>query len=217
MISSIEIETLFYFLDFAVTTGNYENAKLYLDILRKEYENSEPNFEILYQDDRMGKLSELGKIVDEGKLQKKFDIKSIKGNIIVEKDENRFKKEKHLSKFLCQKQDELKKILHGTEKFNIETERQKVTFGEVDLVARDKDVVYIIELKREEVKHDVIGQIDKYMYDFRLKMIYKLWKEVIGVVVANSYNKYALNELKKQNIICLKYSYKNKNLKLKRL
>lgn len=206
-----EIETLFYFLDGSVLKGNLGNSKMFLKILRNEWEENEENFEIL--GDRIEYLTDLGKVIDKGLVVRSFDIGKV-NDLIIKKDDFQVAKEKILSQMLCKNQEILKNALKASDDFQIATERQRVTFGEVDLIAYDKDICYVIELKKEEVRHDIIGQIEKYMFDFKLKLIYKLWNEVKGVVIGNSYSKYALKELSKANIICMKYVFKDDNLRL---
>lgn len=207
-----EIETLFYFLDISVLKGELKESEMYLEILRSEFEKNENIFEVL-GNERMKHLKHLGKIVDEGLLVRSFNFEEAK-NYTIEKDEYKVEKEKLLSKMLCKNQEILRKVLKTSDDFYIASERQRVTFGEVDLVAYDNDVCYVIELKRDEVKHDIIGQIEKYFYDFKMKLIYKLWKEVKGVVIGNSFSEYAIRELSKAKIICLKYSFTADKLRL---
>ena len=83
-----------------------------------------------------------------------------------------------------------------------------------DLVAQDENrTLYPIEFKLNKATHAVIGQIGKYCLHFKLGLIHKLYDRVQGVVVANSYSQYAINELKKRNYICLMHSGDLENIK----
>jgi len=212
---SKDIETLYYLLDIAVIQGDVEKSKTYLDLLRHEYEQCNKNFDQLKEDDRFENLINLGKIIDENKLVKKYDFEFLKNEQKTESDGKIVEKEKELQRLICKNSYLLKDVISPD--FNLESCEQKTTFGFVDLVGRDKDTVYVIELKRETAKHDVVSQIDKYMYEFKIKLIYKLWKKVQGVVIANCFQDYALRELRKNGIICVVYSYEDNVLKLRKI
>ena len=210
-----EVEVFYYFLDIAILQGNIEKAKMFLGFLRHEYEINPESFVELKADERFENLINLGKIVDEGKLTKPIDFETLKNERKTESDEKVVEKEKDLNRLICKNQHLLRDLI--SEDFIIENYEQKVMFGYVDLVGRDKDTVYVIELKKEVAKFDIVSQIDKYMYDFKVKLIYKLWKKVQGIVIANCFQDYALTELRKSGIICIVYSYENDVLKLRRI
>lgn len=216
MNKSKEIETYYYMLDIAVLQGDLEKSRIFIDLLRNEYSEDSTNFEILEQDDRFGNLIQLGKAVDEGKIVKKYNFELLfKEMKEKEKSEDVVKKEKDLQRMLCKDQNVLKELI--SKDFVVEDYEHKVMFGYVDLVGRCEDTVYVIELKKEVAKFDVVSQIDKYMYDFRAKLIYKMWKKVKGIVIANSFQEYALNELKKNDVLCVEYTYQDEKLTLRRI
>lgn len=211
-----DIETLYYFLDMSVIKGEADESKMYLEILRDEYEENEDNFDVLKEDKRFEHLQKLSKVIENNLVVRSFDFTKTKEEI-VEKDDQQIRKEKELVLEICKNQDVLRKALNVSKDFIINSCWQKVMFGEVDIVAQDKEAIYIIETKKNIAKHDVIAQIEKYLFDFKLKMILKLWKSVIGIVIANGYDKYTLKELKKTGTICLKYKFQNKKLELEKI
>jgi len=64
---------------------------------------------------------------------------------------------------------------------------------------------YIIELKTHRADHNVIGQIKKYELYYQKRLIYRIWHNVIPVVIAHGYDKTTRTELKKQNVRTLIY------------
>jgi Endonuclease NucS len=216
MNKSKEIETYYYLLDIAVLQGDFDKSKIFIDLLRSEYNDDPLNFEILKEDDKFDNLIQLGKIVDEGKIIKKYDFDLLFKEMKEKLDaENVMKKEKDLQRLLCKEQDVFKDVI--SKDFFIEDYEHKVTFGFVDLVGRSGDTVYVIELKKEIAEYDVVSQIDKYLYDFKVKLIYKMWKKVQGVVIASNFQRYALNELKKNNVMCIEYKFQDEKLTLRRI
>ena len=148
----LEIETLYYFLDFSLLCGNYKDSKMYLDILREEYQRNKGNFKILEADDRLGNLIKMGSIIDKKILVKNLEIEEVDEIKKIKTDNKKFDKEFKLSKYLCKNQNYLKKALNGTDDFIITNEKLSVTFGEVDIVAQDNETIYIVELKKGEGK-----------------------------------------------------------------
>jgi RecB family endonuclease NucS len=90
-------------------------------------------------------------------------------------------------------------------------------FGRVDLVAQDSATIYPIELKKSTANHDVIGQIDKYILHYKLKLINKIYKNVIGVVIANSFSEYVLQELCRLGAIPIVYLFQDDQIEFKRI
>ena len=85
----------------------------------------------------------------------------------------------------------------------------------VDLVIRDGfDVVYPIEIKPKRANHETIGQIRKYCNFFLTRFNFCLYTEVRGVVLAGSFDKATMLELKKEGVRPLSYSLNNNRLEL---
>lgn len=214
--NSSDVETLYYMLDFSVLKFDLEEAQLYLQMLRHEYELDETSFDVL-QDGRFEHLQELSQQVENGWTVKSFDVSSLKDIPSIKEDKFQVDKEKELFGHLWRNREILKNELRAGRDFRIVSEQQKVLFGTVDVVAQDQETLFVIELKRDAVKHDIVGQVEKYMFDFRKNLIYKFWKKVAAVVIANAFEDFALQELFKHNVICLKYECDDKHFSLARV
>jgi len=212
--NACDIEALFSCLNSSVLLGKKTESKMYLDILRSEFEHNEENFKVL-QDGRMDHLIKIGKVIDNDLTIRDFNLnESISG--VVSGNENFVEKEKELSDLICKHPEVLKKSLKGSNEFEIVTAYCPTRYGIADIIARDKEKLFVVELKKETAKHDIVSQLEKYMIHFKLKLNYKLWKEVIGVTIANSYQDFALQELSKIGVICFQYSF-NEKLILERI
>ncbi len=212
-------ETLYYQVYNSVLLGRSDKAKTYLGFLRDEYEKDESQFLILKQDERWNHLIELGNVIDNGLIVKNFqDIEKPIEKIAKEEDEIHFRKQSELIKAICREKDNLKIHLQAEDDFYFVGLEQETKFGNVDLVAQDKDTIYPIEVKKSGARHDVIGQIDKYMIHFKLKLINKIYSCVKGVVIANGFDEYTLQELYRFGAIAIQYEFKgDQNIELARL
>lgn len=90
-------------------------------------------------------------------------------------------------------------------------------YGAVDMVYQGQDVIYPVEVKRHEGKHDLIGQIEKYTLYFRLNLHLRLYEDVQPITICNSYNPHTLAELKKLSVIPLKYDFTDEGIKIRKL
>lgn len=219
MTITIVIETLFYKLNNSVLLGEIENAKMYLAMLREEYENDNKTFDVLKQDYRWDRLTQLGYVVDNNLVVKNFEYVD-DANDFDDNNRNvdeRFKEEKLLVKTVCENASLLKEILNASDNFYLVSTEFPTRYGNVDIVAQDNDTIYVIELKKGDARYAIISQIDKYMLHFNLLLINKMWRKVVGVAIANSYIGRVLKELVKLNVISIKYTYKNNILRLRKL
>lgn len=213
--NSGEIETLYYFLYNAVLLGDGDKAKMYLGMLRENYEKDNTSFDIL--GNRFEHLKQLGYIVDNGMVVRNFNYDGNNQAIKTEKDEDKTDTEKDLVKLIGKNFDLLRDVLCATSDFHLYNLEHQTLFGRVDIVAKDNLTVYLIETKKNEARYQVIAQIEKYILDFKLKLILKVWNKIIGVVIANSFLDPVLNELVKNGVIPVKYTFENNNLKFKKL
>ena len=211
------VEVLYYKLYNAVLLGEKSEYVDFLAMLREAYEEDSSAFKILEKDNRFEHLQHLGYIIDNN-LVKKIDFsESIQEENKLLEAQNSVNEEKELKYLLYENINKLKELIEAKDGFYFGLFECKTRFGIIDITARDKETMFVIELKRNKVKHDIIGQIEKYIIFFKLKLILKLWKKVIAVVVANDYDKFILKRLKHSGVICLQYFYKNKNLNLLRI
>jgi hypothetical protein len=69
-----------------------------------------------------------------------------------------------------------------------------------DVVAESNEVFYPIELKIRQSKHGVVSQIEKYCFYFYRTLRYNRYKRIQGVVIANGFDAYSINELRRSGI-----------------
>jgi len=207
-----DAETLYYLTYNAFLLGNLENAKMYLEFLRDEFEHDEKSFDTLKDDHRWKHLIELGHSIDNRKTVTEYkEFSSVKE---IPEDDLQITKEHELVLEICKNADILKKSLNASNNFHLFGMEHETMFGKVDLVGQDKDILYVIEVKKNKAEHNVISQIEKYMIHYELNLIFKLFKKVQGIVIANGFAIYVLKELQKKQILPIKYSYFRNNLDL---
>jgi hypothetical protein len=206
-------ETLYYLTYNSVLLGESNNAKMYLTFLREEFDRDQKQFEPLKEDERWEHLVEMGAAIDNGKVApcsfKVDQVKDENKNVSSRPDEEaQFKKQIELVNALCLAKDDLRMCLEGDSDFHCCGSEIETRFGRVDLVAQDKTTIYPIEVKKSGAYHDCVGQIMKYMLHYKLGLINKIYRHVIGVVVANSFDSFVLSELRKSGIVAVQYKFK---------
>lgn len=211
------VETLYYQLYNSVLLSELDDAMMYLDFLREEYEKDNTSFEPLEKDGRLKHLQDLGKIVDNGLMVKSFN--SYQGEIFasIPEDEHRFSKQGDLLRDICKNNDLLKDVLCAGNDFSLIGAEYPTRYGRVDVVGQDEDTIYPIELKKNIAGHDVISQIDKYILYFKTKLINKTYSKIVGVVIANGFNDYVLKELPNLGVVLIKYFFIGDQLSLARV
>jgi hypothetical protein len=90
-------------------------------------------------------------------------------------------------------------------------------YGAVDMVYKNDNIIYPLEVKIHEGTHDLVGQISKYTLSFKLRLNLKFYTEVQPVTLCNSYNSYTLMELKKLDVIPLRYNLIKDKIEIRRV
>ena len=67
-----------------------------------------------------------------------------------------------------------------------------------DIVAESISTCYPIELKIAQGTHAVVSQCSKYCYYFYRKLRYDRFKRVQGIVIANGFDQWSVNELRRE-------------------
>ena len=112
--------------------------------------------------------------------------------------------------------DQLKNILRDDVKlYNLE--HPCGMYGACDMVYIGEKTVYPVEIKKDQGKHDIIGQIMKYDLHFKFHLHYRHYDFVQGATICSSYDPYTLQELKKLKIKTILYSIIGDKLSLKML
>jgi RecB family endonuclease NucS len=207
------VEFLYYKIHNSVLLGKSEDAKMYLHFLREEYINDKQQFKVLINDERWQNLKKLGKIIDNGLQIKSLSCNNKSNETLIKVQDNSFEKQYDLIKQINLFKEDLRICLKADKDFNLTALEYPTKYGKVDLLAEDSSSIFPIEIKKDYAKHDVVSQIDKYILHFKLGLIYKNYRYVKGIVIANGFSEYVLSELYKFEVIPILYR-ENKNKKL---
>lgn len=132
-------------------------------------------------------------IVDLGKV----DNKNIHKQVLTDY-------EKTIAKKIIAKPARIIEALKLSELTDIMMEWVLDEYGRCDLRIRDKDSLYVVEIKDETADHKIIGQVVKYIHGaLRIMKNCPQYNYVTGVVIAPSYTKDTLIQLKSRGIIAL--------------
>ena len=68
-----------------------------------------------------------------------------------------------------------------------------------DITFENQSVFYVIELKKDQSNHQAVSQLDKYCHYFYLKLRYGLYKKIQGVIIANGFCSWSINEFHRKD------------------
>ncbi len=86
-----------------------------------------------------------------------------------------------------------------------------------DIVAESEGTCFPIELKIVQANHAVVSQISKYCYYFYRRYRYGNFKNIQGVVCANGYCDWSINELRREGIWIFEITPNGEGIKLSRI
>ncbi|MFW5794624.1 MAG: hypothetical protein ACOCV1_03980 [Bacillota bacterium] len=203
------LNVLYYRCYNASLLSDFKKMKMYFNLLEKEYQKDTNLFQRFITREKFENIKKIKKQIDDNQLYEFCqDFKPLEHEI--EMDKTEIEKEKLIVRKIAQNQSMLEPFLGEEIKLkNLEHPcgNKKVKKDRCDMVSINKDnILFPIEFKLKKATHAVVGQINKYCLHFKLKLINNLYQEVQGVVIANSYSQYAINELKKKGHICLLHS-----------
>jgi len=212
------IKTAYFKCFEASLLNKMDNMKIYFGILNDLYAQNPKEFLSFINEDR---FSELKKI--------KYQVEN---NMFIEQYSNFIPIEQDISLTTTEIEKEfdiVKKVYRDPVCFEKFLQPELVRKGierrlngkknpdRCDLILQGGRTMYPIEFKLGKATHAVVGQIDKYCREFKLRLIYELYDKVQGVVVANSYSQFAANELKKKEYIGIIHSGPLENIRFSRL
>lgn len=206
------IEALFFKTYYSYLTGNLSDTTMFFSFLLEEF-NKKKNPDALTKRQLL-ELKKIRSALNNNKIEtspwiNETDIDTVSTS------ENPDIKQTVLVKLIHFKGIEtLRRLLNSKNLELHNIEHACGNYGFVDMVYRDPDIYYPIEVKRHEGKHDLIGQISKYNLFFKLHLHLKHYKEVQPVTICNSYNPHTLTELKRISVIPLKYALIDDEIKI---
>jgi len=204
------VSVLYYKCYNASLLGEFENMKMYYEFLGQEYKNSEDKspFQNFLNQEKMKELKLVKQQLEMGKMFEVFEEFTPMEHEM-ELTDTEIEEEALIVKKVGRNQKMLEPLLGGKIRLNsLEHEcGSKKKKDRCDMVSlNDAGTLFPIEFKLKKATHAVVGQIAKYCLHFKLRLINQTYERVQGVVIAHSYSKFAINELKKRGYICLLHS-----------
>ncbi len=207
------IESLFFMTYNSYLNGDLESTKMYFQFLVEEYTSK--NLSTALSKHQRKELLKIKNSIDSGIISTNSWINESKAPII-EKEKSDIKQKELVKKIHYEAFNQLKEYLksdNSLELYGIEFPCNP--YGIVDMVYKNKETIYPIEVKINEGKHDLIGQINKYTLYFKKLLNLKQYFNVKPVTICHSYNQHTLTELKRSDVLTLKYNNTEEMIKLK--
>jgi len=203
------IEPLFFSCYYAFLLGDIERTGIYYDLLKEEFKTCGSTESL-----KAHQLSDLSRI------RESLRTKTVaKNHWLIEPGPSM-----PAGQPVEMRQTELVRLLHenclqqlqdiladDVQLYNLE--HPCPPYGRVDMVYKGKETIYPVEVKKDCGEHDLVGQIGKYDLYHRLQLHYKHYDFVQSVTICRSYQKFALDELKRMGVVTLVYSGMGKDLK----
>lgn len=207
------VESLFFRTYNSYLLGNEKDTTMFFHFLSEEYKKRKDPQALTKEQLRI--LKSIYTAIKSGTIQVCQWIKDTEVIPTEFKQNPPIKQKELVYKIHTEGLDSLKIILKAPnlELYNIEYPCGP--YGAVDMVYKNDNIIYPVEVKRHEGKHDLIGQISKYTLFFKLRLNLKFYTEVQPITLCNSYDPYTLMELKKLDIIPLQYNLIKEKFEIK--
>lgn len=207
------INTLYFKCYYSFLRSNISDTEMYYSFLKEEYrKRKDRNALKIHQ---LYELKRIREALNTGNLPRGswLDETPILGPLTQPTAEF---KQNMLAMMIDKNKDQLKELLKDDlSLYNIE--HPCGDFGKCDMVYMGKDTVYPLELKKDQGRHDLLGQIEKYDLYHQFRLHYRHYDFVQGVTVCSSYDSFTLKELKKMRVKTIVYSIVKDKLSLKLL
>jgi hypothetical protein len=207
------LEALYFTCYYAYLQGDLKTAQIYYTFLKVE-------FEIRGSKDSLSprQFNELKKIkaaIETGNIAKNkwLDEPAISGPA---QPTAEIRQSELVKKIHYQGLGQLKNILND-DLYLYNVEHPCGNYGAVDMVYTGNETVYPLEVKKDQGRHDLIGQLSKYDLYHKLRLHYKHYREVQSVAICRSYEPFALKELKQLGFVTIQYSLIDDSIQLRLL
>jgi len=210
-----EIEPLYWIVEDALYENKLKRAKDVYSLLACIAKHNKPVLIEGLHPEQLDRLQQIAHELYDGEmsvLRKSVEIRfPIAAKLLP------FKKERELENYLMGHPEILSEAFEET--IRIRGQQVETDFEYAcDLVAESNQIFYPIELKIRQSNHEVISQIDKYCFYFYRKLRYNQYKKIQGVVIANGFDSFAINQLRKNNISIYEIvPIDNKDIRLRRV
>jgi hypothetical protein len=208
------IESLYFSCYYAYLRGNLEQTQMYYSILKEEVKIT--GFKNSLNSRQLLELKKIKDALKSGTISKNTWL-----------DDPHATGTPALPSAAVRQEDLVKQIhIHGLEQlknilqddlylYNIEHPCGE--YGAVDMVYMGKETIYPLEVKKDQGRHDLIGQLNKYDLYHKFFLHYKLYTDVQSVAICSSYEPYTLKELKQLGFKTILYSTHDNHLQLKEI
>jgi hypothetical protein len=210
------ITSLFFQCYYAFLKGNLPDAEMYFQFLKEEFAQHQTRQVLLPR--QLKTLKMIREAIRSKKIHEMAWLDEPQNPNNAVPDQKYEFTQTELVKEIHLELSQIKDLLHPMGNlylYNIE--HPCGSYGAVDMVYQDDVFAYPLEVKIGQGKHDLLGQILKYELFFRLQLHLGMYREVQPVTLCSHYQDFVLKELKKRNIITLRYDRDKKGLKLYRI
>ena len=196
------IETLYFFCYYAYLHGDLANTRMYYDILREEFKTARPDSLKPHQYLELKKIKEalISGNISKGKWLSEQVESGPMDLPITEMGQKELVRKIHF-----QGLNRLKEILQE-DVCLYDIEFPCPPYGFVDMVYMGKNTIYPVEVKKDQGKHDLIGQIYKYDLFHKLRLHLKQYEFIKSLTICHSYQSFVTSELKQMEFNPLVYS-----------
>lgn len=195
------LECYFFRCYYAYLLGDQEQTRMYYDWIREEYKkNPSPT---ALTDLQLRELKKIRDALKTGTIARNEWIDPVSEVEYLKKDYD-LKQDALLRKIYDEGTFFIKMMLDEDVNL-VDIEQPCPPYGRVDMVYKGKRYLYPVEVKKDEGRHDLIGQINKYTLYYKLRLHYKLYEGVQPLTICGSYDPYTLGELKSAGVIPLMY------------
>lgn len=197
------VEALYFKTYQSFLLGDISETKMFFEFLVDEFKKRK-NSEALSKK-QLIELKKIKSAIDTGKIESQQWVEETNVQTTNSAFTPDIKQDDLVKRIHYEGLDTLKKLLNAPGLYLYNIEQPCGLYGAVDMVYQNGGTVYPVEVKRHEGKHDLIGQINKYTFYFKMTLHLKHYTEVQPVTLCNSYNPHTLTELKRLAVIPLKY------------
>lgn len=196
-------QVYYWWAVWAAFDGNVNGARLWLKTMKEEAKEDPKLLELLTADQRkiLVRITKLLQSGEHPRYLKKTDISPVFHELDAPSP---FQSEKELSDFLFFNPKVLATSL-AMPTLKLQLREFECLHGKMDIIGHSGDLTVIVELKIGEADHSVVTQLEKYMHTEYKRLHYGDRSDVLGVVIATSYSSFAEQELKKLNVIPIRY------------
>ena len=192
-----EVEPLYWILEDAIDSNEISKAKGIYDMFLYMAKYQQDVLAKGLKKTQLGRLKQIAFELYDNKIIRNQEPVIIKQAIAPKKLP--FEKELDLEKYLLENTCVLEDALQD-KIFKIDSQVETNFEYRCDLVAENSVKFYPIELKIYQANHQVVSQIRKYCWFFYRELRYARYRDIQGVIIANGFDSWSINELRRDGI-----------------